>query len=80
MATGTHLLSVTKPVTRHPFHSFPRPSSPTAAIVAGALGIVRDTLNEFPSMSVEGKERLIQNLMVTLTSHQSPTAVIPLAQ
>jgi hypothetical protein len=47
--------------------------------VAGALGIVRDALQEFPTLSIEAKERLINNMLVTLTSHQSPSAVIPLS-
>jgi SPFH domain / Band 7 family len=37
-------------------------------IVAGALGVVSDTLKEFPDLSVAAKERLIGNLLVTLTS------------
>ena len=48
-------------------------------IVAGALHIVRDTVKEFPSMSEAGKERLISNLLVTLTSHQQPTTTLPLS-
>ena len=41
-------------------------------IAAGALGIVHDTVSAFPSMSAEGRERMITNLLATLTSH-SPT-------
>jgi len=73
---------VAVPCTRR---SWPRPTRPAArpsaaaAIVAGALGIVRDALQEFPSLSIEAKERLVNNLLVTLTSHQSAAAVIPLS-
>jgi hypothetical protein len=47
-------------------------------IVAGALLIVRDTLSAFPAMSEAGKERLVGNLLVSLTSHSSATPVLPL--
>ncbi len=60
-----------------PSPAIPRPA--LAAIVAGALGIVRDALQEFPTLSIEAKERLVNNMLVTLTSHQSPSAVIPLS-
>ncbi len=41
-------------------------------IAAGALGIVHDTVAAFPDMSREGKERIVTNLLATLTSH-APT-------
>jgi len=47
-------------------------------IVLGAMNIVRDTLREFPAISDAGKERLTTNLLVTLTSHVSPTPTIAL--
>lgn len=42
-------------------------------IVAGALGVVSDTLKDFPDLSVAAKERLIGNLLVTLTSQPNTT-------
>jgi hypothetical protein len=36
-------------------------------IVDGALGVVREVLQEFPHMSENGRERIINNLLVTLT-------------
>jgi membrane protease subunit (stomatin/prohibitin family) len=48
-------------------------------IVAGALNIVRDTIREFPTMSEAGKERLISNMLVTLTSHTATTPTLPLS-
>ncbi len=39
-------------------------------IVAGALNVVRDTLTQFPDLSDVAKERLIGNLLVTLTAQQ----------
>jgi hypothetical protein len=47
-------------------------------IVQGALNVVRDTVQAFPAMSAEGRERLITNLLVTLTSHQQATPTVPL--
>lgn len=47
-------------------------------IMAGALGIVNDTLAEFPGVSVATKEKIICNLLVTLTSHQQAAPVVPL--
>lgn len=49
-------------------------------IVAGALGVVRDALAD-PTMAGvtnECRERLISNLLVTLTSHQPATPVLHL--
>lgn len=48
------------------------------AIVAGALHIVRDTLREFPTMSEATKEKVVSNMLVTLTSHAAPTPTIPM--
>ena len=48
------------------------------AIVQGALGIVKDALKEFPDISLDSRERLINNLLVSLTSHSAPTPVIPM--
>jgi len=45
-------------------------------IVAGALNVVRDTLDSFPTLSEGARERLVSNLLVTLTSHQPTTPVI----
>ena len=47
-------------------------------IVAGALNVVRDTLREYPNLGDVSRERLITNLLVTLTSHQSTQPVLPL--
>lgn len=49
-------------------------------IVAGALNIVSDTLAHFPTLSDVGRERLVCNLLVTLTSHTQANPVLPLAQ
>ena len=38
--------------------------------------VVRDTLTEFPTLSVEARERLVTSLLVTLTSHTSTTPTI----
>jgi hypothetical protein len=40
-------------------------------IVQGALNVVRDTLTQFPDLSDAAKERLIGNLLVTLTAQKS---------
>lgn len=48
-------------------------------IVAGALGIVRDVLGEFPNVSDATREKIITNMLVTLTSHTPAAPVIPLA-
>ena len=48
-------------------------------IMAGAISIVRDCMREFPTLSDGGKERLISNLLVTLTSHSQPTPTVPLS-
>ena len=45
-------------------------------IVAGALSIVNDTLTHYNTMSDQGKERLITSMLVSLTSHNSPTPTI----
>ncbi len=47
-------------------------------IVTGALHIVKDTIAHFPTMSEAGKERLVSNLLVSLTSHSTPQTTIPL--
>ena len=39
-------------------------------IVQGALHVVQDTLTQFPDLSDAAKERLIGNLLVTLTAQQ----------
>ena len=41
-------------------------------ISEGAIGIVKSTLLAFPEMSAQGKERIIANMLTTLTSH-APT-------
>jgi len=48
-------------------------------IVAGALLIVRDTLAEFPQLGDASRDRLVSNLLVSLTSHAPATPVLPLA-
>ena len=48
-------------------------------IVAGALNVVRDTLAEFPRLSQDARERMISNLLVTLTAHQPAVPVLALA-
>ena len=48
-------------------------------IVAGALLIVRDTIAEFPALSETSRDRLVGNLLVSLTSHSATTPVLPLA-
>lgn len=47
-------------------------------IVQGAIGIIRDTLRSFPTMSEAGKERLTANLMITLTAQDRATATNPI--
>ena len=39
-------------------------------IVQGALHVVRDTLTQFPDLGDAAKERLIGNLLITLTAQQ----------
>lgn len=48
-------------------------------IVAGALNVVRDTLAEFPRLSQDARERMVSNLLVTLTAHQPAMPVLCLA-
>jgi regulator of protease activity HflC (stomatin/prohibitin superfamily) len=48
-------------------------------IVAGALLIVRDTLAEFPQLGDASRDRLISNLLVSLTSHAPATPVLPIS-
>lgn len=48
-------------------------------IVAGALNVVGDTLLHFPTLSNEAREKLVCNLLVTLTSHTQATPVLPLS-
>jgi hypothetical protein len=48
-------------------------------VVAGALGIVRDTLTEYPNLSGDSRERLVSNLLVTLTSHAPTSPVLVLS-
>ena len=48
-------------------------------IMTGAVHIVRDCMREFPTLSDAGKERLVTNLLVTLTSHTQPTPTVPLS-
>lgn len=45
-------------------------------IVTGALQIVIDTLAEFPRLSEPSREKLINNMLVTLTSQQHATPVL----
>lgn len=45
-------------------------------IVAGALNVVHDTLMSFPTLSDASRERLVTNLLVTLTSHVPTTPVV----
>lgn len=45
-------------------------------IVVGALSIVNDTLGHYTTMSEAGKERLITSMLVSLTSHNTPTPTI----
>lgn len=48
-------------------------------IVAGALNVVRDTLQEYGGMSEAAKEKLIISMMITLTSHSQATPVVPIS-
>jgi SPFH domain / Band 7 family len=48
-------------------------------IVAGALNIVRDVCNEFPALNDSSRDRLVNNLLVSLTSHSPATPVLPLS-
>ena len=48
-------------------------------IVAGALGIIRDTMAEFPNLAEPARDRLVGNLLISLTSHAPATPVMPLA-
>jgi hypothetical protein len=48
-------------------------------VVAGAINIIHDSLTAFPSLSATTQERMINNLLITLTSHMSATPVIPLS-
>lgn len=47
-----------------------RPPAARKEIVEGSLGIVRDVLAAFPSASVEFRDKVVNNLLVTLTSAQ----------
>lgn len=47
-------------------------------IAEGAVGIVHETVKQFPEMSREGKERTITNLLTTLTSHAPSVPAIGL--
>eukprot|EP00906_Rhabdomonas_costata_P037922 RCo053514 len=49
-------------------------------IMEGAVNIVRDAIREFPTLSEAGKERLVSNLLVTLTSHQQATPTLSLTE
>jgi regulator of protease activity HflC (stomatin/prohibitin superfamily) len=48
-------------------------------ITQGALNVVRDTLKEFPKLSDDARERLVGNLLVTMTSHVPTTPVLSLS-
>ena len=45
-------------------------------IVAGALNVVRDTLDSFPTLSDTSRERLVTNLLCVLCSHTPASPVI----
>lgn len=47
-------------------------------IVAGALGIINDTMSQL-TLSNESRDRLVGNLLISLTSHTTTTPVLPLA-
>ena len=47
-------------------------------IVASAVGVAKDTIASLPEMSKETQERIICNLLTTLTSHSTPQPVVQL--
>ena len=46
-------------------------------IVTGALNIVHDTLDAFPTLSDAARELLVNRLLVTLTTHEQSANVVP---
>ncbi len=49
-----------------------------STIVDGTIGIVQDAIKKFPDLSVETQEKIISNLMTTLTSNNPVSSVIQL--
>jgi hypothetical protein len=47
-------------------------------IVTGALSIVGDVLAEFPGLTIPSRERLITNMLITLSSQTHAQTVVPL--